>query len=202
MRRRLVGGYCSSFPSELSTRFSGSARFVSAGTSTRNVPSRATSYRSMPGPGSLAIRNSVRVRPLMNAVPPVITSARPPYSEKVESATGIGSRPPASGLTRTSVLDAARSRSSTSDPRRRYVRTPRHRTLPTGRNTFRPQDACDRRAAHTVPKVLQRALNAGVTPRRILHRHPNDQRTQLRLQTHGTAAAAGPLPSDQLAMPT
>ena len=52
-------------------------------------------------------------------------------------------------------------------------------------------------------QVPQRALNAGVAPRRVLSRHPNHQRAKVCLQTSGTAAAAaiGPFACHELAVP-
>ena len=52
-------------------------------------------------------------------------------------------------------------------------------------------------------QILQRALNPCVAPRRILRRHPDDQRSKVRLQTRGTAAPTtiSPLPRHELAMP-
>ena len=68
---------------------------------------------------------------------------------------------------------------------------------------FGAQNARDRRTADAVAQVLQRALNARVAPRRVLSRHPNDQRSKVCLQASGTAAAGAirPFARHQLAVP-
>jgi hypothetical protein len=53
------------------------------------------------------------------------------------------------------------------------------------------------------PTFFNGALNPRVPPRRILRRHPDDQRSKARLQTGGTQArtAIRPLPRHELAVP-
>ena len=72
----------------------------------------------------------------------------------------------------------------------------------TGGKARRLQDAPNRRPSHAVPHVLQRALDPGVAPRRILLRHPHDQAPDLEEDVPPAAwPTVRPFPRNQPAIP-
>ncbi len=83
-------------------------------------------------------------------------------------------------------------------------RAPGHRPLTAGWNAFRPEDARNRRSCHAMANVLQRSLNTGVAPRRILRRHPNHEAPNLSEHSRPpwSSPNVGPLPRNQVAMPS
>src|SRR4029450_880965 len=64
-------------------------------------------------------------------------------------------------------------------PVRLKKRLPRGRALWYWRQPRRLQDPPNRRAAHAMTHVLERALDSRVTPGRILGRHPHDELADL-----------------------
>jgi len=86
---------------------------------------------------------------------------------------------------------------------RLHKRSPWSRALPSRRNAMHAQHACDRRATHAVPNVLQRTLNPCVAPRRILGCHSNDQGSEVCPKTTmaRTRASVGPFARDQFTVP-
>ena len=66
------------------------------------------------------------------------------------------------------------------------------------------QHPSNRGPAHSMPKVLQGALNPRVAPGRVLRRHAHDQQPDVCLQTWAPTAATGVRrrAGDQLAIPS
>jgi hypothetical protein len=80
---------------------------------------------------------------------------------------------------------------------------PRGRTLRDWRQPRRLQDPANRRAAHAMANVLERALDPRVTPCRILCRHPHDELPDFEKYPAPTSlSSVRPLPRNQLAMPS
>ena len=83
-------------------------------------------------------------------------------------------------------------------------RAPGHRPLTAGWNAFRFQDARNRGSRHAMANVLQRSLNTGVAPVRILRRHPNHEAPNLSEHPRPpwSSPCVGPFPRNQFAMPS
>jgi hypothetical protein len=82
-------------------------------------------------------------------------------------------------------------------------RLPRRRTLTARWNALLLEHRGNGRPRHAVPQVLQRALEAGLAPVRILGRHSYDQAANLREHVGASRLAfrVGPLPGDELPVP-
>src|SRR5262249_42297131 len=93
-------------------------------------------------------------------------------------------------------------RAGNTAPMRFQKRLPRRGTLRNRRQTCRLQNPPNRRAADAMTDVLERPLDSGIAPRRILRRHPHNKSTDLAQDAAlSRFAAVRPLPGHQLTMP-